>query len=122
MSKIRMRRTAASPEGTFEEGKEYPLNKTTKKYIETGYAEYVEKPEDKKNNETPETDNKENGEEKKPDLEKRNAEQKDKKEESKKITIDDLDKEKGGHYYLDGEHFAHGEENAKEKLKELNEG
>ena len=44
------------------------------------------------------------------------------KSENEMVTFDDLKKKKGGHYYLDGEHFAHGEENAKEKIKELNEG
>ena len=56
MSKIRMRRTAASPEGTFEEGKEYPLNKTTKKFLKSGYAEKVESPEEKRETETAESE------------------------------------------------------------------
>jgi hypothetical protein len=47
MAKIRMKTTAAGPGGTFQEGKEYPLNKKTERYIKAGYAEYTEKPEEK---------------------------------------------------------------------------
>jgi hypothetical protein len=57
MAKIRMKTTAASSNGTYEKGKEYPLNKTTEKYVKAGYAEYTEKPEEKmqSNRETPES-------------------------------------------------------------------
>jgi hypothetical protein len=50
MAKIRMKATAASPDGTYEEGKEYPENKITKKYVEAGYAVYTENSEDKREN------------------------------------------------------------------------
>lgn len=57
MAKIRMRTTAASPDGTYEEGKEYPENEITQKYVKAGYAEYTENPEEKMeaNMETPES-------------------------------------------------------------------
>ena len=42
--------------------------------------------------------------------------------ENQALTFDDLEKKKGGHYYLDDKHFAHGEENAREKLQKMNEG
>lgn len=57
MTKIRMKATAASPNGTYEKNKEYPENEITKKYVKAGYAEYTETPEDnmQSNKETPES-------------------------------------------------------------------
>ncbi len=38
------------------------------------------------------------------------------------LDIADLEKRKGGHYYLNGEHFAHGKTNARKKLEKWNKG
>lgn len=52
------------------------------------------------------------------------AEEPDKEPEEgeKELTIDDLEVRKGGHYYLDGDHVAHGEQQAKEFIDEYNGG
>ena len=56
MGKIKMKTTAAGPNGTFQAGKEYPANEITKKFV-PDYAYFTEKPEDKKQTETPESKN-----------------------------------------------------------------
>jgi len=52
--KIKMTSTAAGPNGTFQEGKEYPADETTKKFV-PDYAYYTEKPEGKIKGETAES-------------------------------------------------------------------
>ena len=39
-----------------------------------------------------------------------------------KLTLEDLEVKTGGHYYLNGEHVAHGKENAKEFIAQYNGG
>ena len=59
MAKIIMNETAAGPDGVYEEGEEYRENEVVKQFVEDGFAEYVETPENNRedNIETAENQN-----------------------------------------------------------------